>query len=360
MKRRSRSGSAFVASSIVCLLVASCGSPRSTVDPSIEFTTIPPADTGGQAKLAPVAGRVTGARQGQRVVVFARSGGIWWVQPFRSRPFTAIEDGSTWKSSIHLGTEYAALLVEADYRPPASSGSLPERGGGIAAVARVVGTGTFVPPARKTLAFSGYEWEVRQQPSEWHEHGMNDYDARNVWVDQEGHLHLLLSQRDGRWTSAEVWMTRSLGYGTYSIDLHDTSQLDPAAALSMYTWDPLSADQNFREMSVDVSRWGDPASMNGQYVVQPESVAANVSRFAIPAGRVTHSFRWEPGRVSFRTVRRGSTSRSEDLVAERLFTVRVPTAGAENPHIVLLYDRGSPKPPSKDVEVVVEKFAFLP
>ena len=61
------------------------------------------------AKLAPVAGRVTGARQGQRVVMFARSGDIWWVQPFRSRPFTAIEDGSTWKNSIHLGTEYAAL-----------------------------------------------------------------------------------------------------------------------------------------------------------------------------------------------------------------------------------------------------------
>ena len=355
---RSRSGPAFVASSIVCLLVSSCASPRSTVDPSIEFTTIPTADTGGPAKLAPVAGRVTGARQGQRVVMFARSGDIWWVQPFRSRPFTAIEDGSTWKNSIHLGTEYAALLVDADYRPPATTGSLPERGGGIAAIARVAGTGTFVPPARKTLAFSGYEWEVRQQPSD--RYGMNDYDARNVWVDQEGHLHLLMSQRDGRWTSAEVWMTRSLGYGTYSIDLRDTSQIDPAAALSLYTWDPLSADQNFRELTVDVSRWGDPGSMNGQYVVQPESVAANVFRFAVPAGRVTHSFRWEPGRVSFRTVRLRGTSRSDDLVAERLFTVRVPTAGAENPHIVLLYDRGSPKPPSKDVEVVVEKFAYLP
>jgi hypothetical protein len=106
---RSRSGPAFVASSIVCLLVSSCASPPSTVDPSIEFTTIPTADTGGPAKLAPVAGRVTGARQGQRVVMFARSGDIWWVQPFRSRPFTAIEDGSTWKNSIHLGTEYAAL-----------------------------------------------------------------------------------------------------------------------------------------------------------------------------------------------------------------------------------------------------------
>jgi hypothetical protein len=189
---------------------------------------------------------------------------------------------------------------------------------------------------------------------------MNDYDARNVWVDQEGRLHLLLSQRDGRWTSAELWMTRSLGYGTYSIDVRDTSQLDPAAALSMYTWDPLGADQNFRELAVDVSRWGDPASMNGQYVVSPESVAANVFRFVVPAGRLTHSFRWEPGRVSFRTVRLGGTSRRDDLVAERLFTVRVPTAGAENPHILLLYDRSSPKPPSRDVEVVVEKFAFLP
>ena len=97
-----------------------------------------------------------------------------------------------------------------------------------------------------------------------------------------------------------------------------------------------------------------------QDVLAPESVAANVFRFAVPAGRVTHSFRWEPGRVSFRTVRLGGRSRRDDRVAERLFTVRVPTAGAENPHIVLLYVRGSPKPPSKDVEVVVEKFAFLP
>jgi hypothetical protein len=349
---------ALVTSSIACLLVASCASPRSTADPSIEFTTIPSADAGGPAKLAPVAGRVTSARPGQRVVLFARSGDSWWVQPFRSRPFTEIESGSTWKNSIHLGTEYAALLVDADYRPPATTGSLPERGGRIAAVARVPGTGTFVAPARRTLAFSGYEWEVRQQPTD--RHGLNDYDARNVWVDQEGHLHLLLTQRDGRWTSAEVWVTRNLGYGTYSIDLRDTSQLDQAAALSMFTFDPLSADQNFRELTVDVSRWGDPGSMNGQYVVAPESVAANVFRFAVPAGRITHSFRWEPGQVSFRTVRLGATTRGDNLVAERLFTVGVPPAGAENPHIVLLYDRGSPKPPSKDVEVVVEKFAFLP
>ena len=226
------------------------------------------------------------------------------------------------------------------------------------AVARVAGSGTFVPPPPKTIAFSGYDWVVRQTQND--RHGMNDYDARNVWVDGEGHLHLLLTERDGRWTSADVRLTRSLGYGTYSFDVRDTSQLDPSAAFSMYTLDPLGSDQNFRELTIDVSRWGEPGNMNGQFVVQPETVPANVFRFAIPAGLVTHSFRWEPGRVSFKAVRRSGTPRGDGVVAERLFTARVPTAGAEKPHMTLLYDRGAARPPSKAVEVVVEKFAFLP
>jgi hypothetical protein len=335
-----------------------CRSPQTAVNPSIEFTTIPQAEAGGPATLAPVAGRVSGARPNQRVVVFARSGGVWWVQPFRSRPFTDVERDSTWKNSIHLGTEYAALLVDADFRPPGTTESLPERGSGVAAVTRVAGSGAFMPPAARTLAFSGYDWEVRQQASD--RHGLNDYDARNAWVDGDGRLHLLLTQRDGHWTSADVWMTRSLGYGTYSFELGDTSPLDPAAAFSMYTWDALGADQNYREMSIDVSRWGDPGNLNGQYVMQPETVPANVFRFAIPAGPATHSFRWEPGRISFKTVRRIARLRGDAAVAERLFTAGIPAAGAERAHITLLYDHGAPGPPSKPAEVVVEKFAFLP
>ena len=90
------------------------------------------------------------------------------------------------------------------------------------AVARVGGSGKFVAPAPKTITFSGYDWLVRQTQND--RHGMNDYDGRNVWVDSEGHLHLLLTERDGRWTSADVRLTRSLGYGTYSFDVRDTSQ----------------------------------------------------------------------------------------------------------------------------------------
>jgi hypothetical protein len=301
---------------------------------------------------------VKGARPNQRIVLFARSDQGWWVQPFRSKPFTEIGSDATWKSAIHLGQEYAAVLVDADYRPPATTESLPELGGGIVAVTRVSGAGKFVAPASKTISFSGYDWLVRQTQND--RHGMNDYDGRNVWVDNDGYLHLLLIERDGRWTSADVRLTRSLGYGTYSFDVRDAAQIDPAAAFSMYTFDPLGSDQNFREVAVDVSRWGQADAMNGQFVVQPETVPANVFRFALPAGRLTYSFRWEPGRVSFKAVQSSATARGGGVIAERLFTARVPTAGAERPQMTLLYDRAAARPPSKSVEVVVEKFVFLP
>jgi hypothetical protein len=349
----------FVAVATLCFgysCVVACRSRAAA--PSVAFTVVPRADAGGPAVLADVAGRVTGAGPGQRVVLFAKSDQGWWVQPFRSRPFTAIQPDSSWKSQIHLGQEYAALLVDADYRPPATAESLPERGGGVLAVARTGGSGTFKAPAERTIAFSGYDWVVRQLPND--RHGMNDYDPRNVWVDAEGFLHLLLTERDGRWTSADVRLTRSLGYGTYAFDVRDTSQLEPSSAFSMYTFDPLGSDQNFRELAVDVSRWADPGNMNGQFVVQPETVPANVLRFAIPAGRVTYSFRWEPGQVSFKAIQSPGTAGGSRLVAERLFTARVPTAGAERPQLTLLYDRSSGRTPSKAVEVVVEKFVFLP
>ena len=179
---RLRAVLAFATSSLVCLFVSSCRAPD--VAPSIEFTTIPKADVGGPGVLAAVTGRVTGARPNQRIVLFTKSDEGWWVQPFRSRPFTDIERDSTWKSSIHLGQEYAALLVDADYRPPATAQSLPEPGGGVVAVARVGGAGKYLPPAPKTLSFSGYDWLVRQTQND--RHGMNDYDGRNVWVDDQG------------------------------------------------------------------------------------------------------------------------------------------------------------------------------
>ncbi len=159
-------------------------------------------------------------------------------------------------------------------------------------------------PSPRKLSFSGYEWQVRQAPSD--RGGPNDFDTANAWVDDAGALHLRIAGQPGKWTSAEVILTRSLGYGTYSFVVRDTSQLEPSAAFGMFTWDDLGVEQNHREIGIEISRWGDAASQNAQYVIQPYYVAANVARFTAPPGRLTHSFRWEPGRVSFKTVAGGS------------------------------------------------------
>ena len=116
--------------------------------------------------------------------------------------------------------------------------------------------------------------------------------------------------------------------------MRDTSTLDPAAAFGMITWDEEALDQNHRELDIEISQWGDPSVPNAQYVLQPYYVPANVARFAAPAGTLTHAFRWEPGRVSFRTAR-GRNAMAGDVVARHEFTSGRPVArhrtGAHEP-----------------------------
>jgi hypothetical protein len=85
-----------------------------------------------------------------------------------SRPFTEIKQVLTWESVIHLGDRYAALLVEPGYIPPNKMPELPTKGGSVLAIITVPGTA----PHAKTIHFSGYNWEARQ----------NMPRRRNLWV----------------------------------------------------------------------------------------------------------------------------------------------------------------------------------
>jgi hypothetical protein len=335
---------------------AGCRNETATIEPSIQFTRVPPAAVGGSERLAAIAGRALGVRPGQQIVIYTKSG-VWWVQPLTAQPFTPVQADSTWQNTIHLGSEYAALLVEDGYRPANTRDALPPLGDGVIAIATVKGTGDLFTRPPKVLTFGGYEWGVRDIPSD--RGGPNEYDPDNAWTDAEGLLHLKLAKRDGRWTSAEVILTRGLGHGTYSFTVRDISALDPSAALGLLTWDPGVVDQNHREMDIEISRWGDPKTPNAQYVVQPFYVPANVARFTAPAGTLTHSFRWEPGRVVFSTVR-GSSAGQGARVAGHEFTSNIPTPGAERVRMNLYYFRYGPAPPQQDVEVVIERFLYVP
>lgn len=346
---------ALIAVFLIGYALNGCGSAQPDAVPTIEFSRLPRADNGGTESVAFIEGHVEGAHAGEQIVLFAKSGaGIWWVQPFANHPFTEIRSDQQWRNSTHLGTEYAALLVQPGYRPPETIDHLPQKGGPVIAVATGTGEAS-LRPASRTLNFSGYEWEIRGVPSN-RGGATNTYDPSNAWTDTNGWLHLRIARGLGEWTCAEITLTRSLGYGSYVFDVRDVSQLDPAAVLGMFTWDESSADPNHREIDTEISRWGDPEGKNAQYVVQPYYVPANVVRFSAPAGRLTHSFRWGPGRVTFKTIRQPGSG----PVAEHTFTSGVPLPGGEAVHLNLYVFANKKSPVQHAVEVVIEKFDYLP
>jgi hypothetical protein len=336
-------------------LLAGCG-PRSSEHPTIQIKRLPQTGAGGPQQLDFIEGSVNGAQAGQKVVLYAHSG-IWWVQPFEDQPDTRILPDGTWKNSTHLGTEYAAMLVDANYHPASKVNSLPALGNGVSAIAVKLGA---PGPAivDKKIHFSGYDWMVRTAGSD--RGGVpNAYDPENARLDEKGFLHLRMQDRNGIWTCGEVNLTRSLGYGTYKFVVQDTTHLPPSAVVGLFTWD-LNGAQDFRnEIDVELSQWGYPNTKNAQYVIQPFYNPANVYRFMTPAGAVAYSFRWEPGKVSFKAVQaaRGEAGR---VVSQHVFTSGIPVPASEDVHLNIYDFNHGKNPTQQPSEVVIEKFEFLP
>ena len=330
------------------MLCQACRPKASDAAPSIEFTRIPQADPDGSASNDIIEGRVSGASPGNKIVLYAKTGS-WWVQPLVDQPLTDIRPNSKFTNATHLGTHYAALLVNESYRPPPSLDTLPQRGGDVLALA--VAPGAEEPPS-PIVEFSGFPWRLRTAPSS--RGGQNLYSPSNIVIDEQGAMHLHISKTDEDWNCAEASLTRNFGYGTYEFVVRGLETLEPAAVFGMFTYDYASGALRNREMDIEISQWGDPAQKNAQYALQPFDVPTNVHRFNAPAGTLTFSLRWEQGRVSFRTLH-GATE-----VSEHAFTSGVPPPGIESIRVALYIYRAALVKLQNPMEVVIERFTYYP
>lgn len=328
------------------------------VEAKISFTQVPQATSGDQNQQDVIEGTISGTRPEQRLVVYSKTGGLWWLQPLLTSPFTAILPGGVWRNEAHLGTDYAVILVEPSYHPEAVLDHLPHVGRGVASVA-------FTPGQEKSsshfIDFSGFTWRVRFRPSD-RGGTVNPYVPENVHTDAAGALHMTIVNRDGVWTCSEVNLTRSLGYGTYSFVVEDISKLDISAMFGIFTWDYSTDRENHREFDIDISRWGQPERKNAEFVVQPALLPVNSSRFEAPAGKLKHTVVWEPGRITMTTFRMAGTTEGS-VVSRHVFTTEVPTPGSESLRLTLYaYQDPNHKAPrlQHSVEVIVDGFEFLP
>jgi len=210
------------------------------------------------------------------------------------------------------------------------------------------------PSGPSTISFSGETWTVKDHNRKIGP-GPNFFSASNVSVDQLGRLHLRINRSGRKWTTAEVIMQGSPGYGTYTWVIETPMGLDPNVVLGLFTWndDPAYAH---REIDIEFAKWGNAAATtNAQYVVQPYDVEGHEHRWAQASTltQTTHSFTWRPGGVDFRS----TDSIGTELESWSYEGADVPVPGEENPRINLWLFRGAAPTDRLPVEVVIESFS---
>ena len=359
-RRRSLTARRALSSALcgVALLTTACRSPHETRQPTIEFAQLPPSEArGGPDHLDSISGQVVNGRPGAQIVLYARSEGDWWVQPFRNRAFTKLDSNGKWDTVTHRGSDYAALLVTTGFQPGARVPELPSPGGSILAVAISKGSSGSLTDS-PTLHFSGYDWKVRSGGGD-SGGDLCDYEASNAWVDDQGYLHLAMGQAGGRWHCAGINLPRNLGYGTYRFVVADSTHLPPWAILALLLRSATEDPDERTGFSIQLGGWGQTEGKNASCVLQPYYIPGNTVRYTVPVGPITYTLRWNPGTAEFRTFAGASSTAGLEVMAHE-FRSGVAVPGAETVHLDLHNYRHGQSGLHHPVEIVVRNFEYLP
>lgn len=220
-----------------------------------------------------------------------------------------------------------------------------------------------LPAQARTVAFGGLSWQVRADGKGGP--GPNHWDDANVWLDDNGALHLKISQVGGRWYCAELETTQPLGFGTYQFWV-DTrvDNFDPNVVLGLFDY---GASDGTDEIDIEFARWGHRKWPNGNYTVYPAKAGkpdAHVTfEVESTAAESTQRFIRSPSQVAFQSLE-GHQNGSGGLYQSWTFApanpkARVPQAPLPV-HINLWLAKGNAPLDGQEVEVVIRDFSFVP
>ena len=347
-------------------LVALCAYP-SAAAPEILITDLPRCQSTNQ-----LSGLVRGVSPNTcRVATFTYSSAEGWnTKSFDSATsLTPIQPDGTWATDITSGgsdtnaTRIAALLVRANFNYPLVRGAATLSTN---LLSQALATAIVTRPGldQRCIRFSGYDWLVRSRTGGPGPNCFSD-STNNVWLDASGRLHLRITRRSNQWQCAEIYSTRSFGYGSYRFRLDSrVDTLNDRVVLGLFTYssDPVFHD---REIDVEFGRWANPGDpSNAQFVVQPPA-SGHLVRFAVPAEQTnsTHLFTWESNRVAFQSLGGAYLPGLDptNVLADWTFASSgVPQAGDEIVAINLWLFRGIGPADGSEVEVVLRSFEFVP
>ncbi len=124
------------------------------------------------------------------------------------------------------------------------------------------------------LTFANRKWDIKIYKNITWGPGNNYFTGHpnDIFIDDNGYLHLSVTERDGKWWSSEVVSQDTMGYGTYVWTIQgDPVNIDPQIVLGLFTWDDntFKTDAN-SEVDIEFSKWGDTnQDTTLQFGVQP-------------------------------------------------------------------------------------------
>ena len=226
---------------------------------------------------------------------------------------------------------------------------------------------TVTPPVtdEQTIRFSGYDWIVRDGGMSGP--GPNVWSRSNVWLDENGDLHLKIAQTESGWTCAEVTTVERLGFGAYQFQvIGRIDQLDQNIVLGLFNYptEDVGPDAT-NEIDIEYAHWGNPEWPIGNFTVWPtESGIEQISNsfpVALNGTYTTQRFVWESRKIFFQALH-GHRDDNENEIVNWLYKPDDPLAHISQQampvHINLWLFQGQPPVDGHEVEIVIHSFTF--
>ena len=124
--------------------------------------------------------------------------------------------------------------------------------------------------AATPFVWKGHTWNVTSGGMA----GVADGSPSNVSIDNNGYLHLKITNTNGTWTASELFTTDNLGFGTYQwqvdgpIDVYDKN-----VVLGFFPYGPVAniGKDGTNEIDIEFSRWGQANGPNADWTDYPSS-----------------------------------------------------------------------------------------
>ena len=248
------------------------------------------------------------------------------------------------------------------------------------------------PLPQGSINFSGISWRVKTGGTNKLGPGPNYFSdsLKNVYVDNQGYLHLKITKDGNRWSCAEVISVPAFGYGTYVFTIaSNVADIDKNVVVGLFTWDSAAFySQANSEVDIEFSKWGSSNdSLTLTYSVQPVWFSNPVPYYErshrplIAKNKIkstsTHAFKWTDTLITWASYE-GAQYPGNNLISNWYFDdsniprvkieggnqsqpIVIPAPGGDtHPRINLWLLNGIGPSNNNDVELIVKEFKFIP